>query len=285
MNQSPELFNRIDDAPPLSEAAAGLIEVLCDDDMEAGEAASLLAGHPELADSMFHLARAIHADDPRVESESILNLMNQFSPSVCLEWAAAGAMRDWLAQPLRGFGMAKNDLLVHSLATGLGVEYVARECGLPRPPLAFLSGFTHDVGLWIGEFVMHLDFTPVFDLIHKQGIAVDEAERFVWGFDHSQTGARALSRWGFPVAVCEAARAHHQPGLAPENLKTLADLVHVADALSRMAGIGSGREGLSFHTSSDSEKRLGFTTHHAEMAVFRMHDGLEKLSGWLNANA
>ena len=50
----------------------------------------------------------------------------------------------------------------------------------------------------------------------------------------------------------------------------LIDIVHVADVLSLMIGIGVGREGLQYNASASVTRRLGLKAAHLEKAASRV---------------
>lgn len=78
----------------------------------------------------------------------------------------------------------------------------------------------------------------------------------MFGTDHAEIGARILQNWSFPDNVVNAVRWHHEPDLAPEQ-NTMTDVVHAANVLCQMIGIGTGREGLQYEPAHGTVDRLG----------------------------
>jgi hypothetical protein len=58
--------------------------------------------------------------------------------------------------------------------------------------------------------------------------------------------------------MISAVRWHHDPDAAPKP-NHLIDVVHVADVLCLMSGIGMGREGLQYRPSPAACERVGLT--------------------------
>ena len=103
------------------------------------------------------------------------------------------------------------------------------------------------------------------------------AEQQVLGTDHAQIGARILSRWAFPEDLVHAVQWHHDPDGGGEPRRTT-DIVHVANVLCLMMGIGVGREGLQYHPSPEVTRRLGLNPMHLERTASQTLQWVEELS-------
>ena len=68
-----------------------------------------------------------------------------------------------------------------------------------------------------------------------------------------------LDRWHFPIPLVAVARWHHRPEAAGE-FRSIASIVHIADALSYAEGIGSGVDGFSYKLSDSAIAHLGLKT-------------------------
>ena len=91
-----------------------------------------------------------------------------------------------------------------------------------------------------------------------QDVPFEQVERSIFGIDHAEIGANILKRWSFPSSMISAVRWHHDPDGAPKT-SHLIDVVHVADVLCLMSGIGVGREGLQYRPSPTACERIGLT--------------------------
>ena len=75
------------------------------------------------------------------------------------------------------------------------------------------------------------------------------------GFNHSQLGQR-IGISGVSSGFSEAIANHHQP---KEENNDLTAIIHVADALVMMMGIGLGADGLAYELSPLALERLQLT--------------------------
>ena len=78
-------------------------------------------------------------------------------------------------------------------------------------------------------------------------------------------------------------RWHHDPDASDET-STLIDIVHVANVLCLMIGIGVGREGLQYRLSPEVTKRLGIKSAHLEKVASRTLDWVSDLTDVYETN-
>ncbi|RJP19149.1 MAG: HDOD domain-containing protein [Candidatus Abyssobacteria bacterium SURF_5] len=118
----------------------------------------------------------------------------------------------------------------HSLACAAMSDIIERERGL-RNRGAFTAGLLHD----IGKAVLDQYFPPMFAavqvLVHEQSLQFYEAERQLFGFDHSDIGCWLTEKWNLPQNLIEAIRCHHRPETA-QTEPELARIVYLANRLS-----------------------------------------------------
>ncbi|HJN78079.1 MAG TPA: HDOD domain-containing protein [Myxococcota bacterium] len=110
-------------------------------------------------------------------------------------------------------------------------------------------------------------------------------ERQILGCDHSEVGASVARMWNLPEELVEGIRHHHDPSQAPSGpMQTMADLVHVADALAHMFGFGCDVGGLRRAVQEDSAMRLGLSAEHVdEVVTTSVPDIEERVSSFFQA--
>jgi HD-like signal output (HDOD) protein len=94
---------------------------------------------------------------------------------------------------------------------------------------AFASTLLHDVG----HIVLAIGRGPEFQEFHERAPSAKsllDLELELFGATHAELGARLLAIWGLPMTIVDAVHYHHDPGSAPEPVRRLASIVHVADA-------------------------------------------------------
>ena len=146
----------------------------------------------------------------------------------------------------------------------------------------FTAALLHDVGkLALGCFVKD-DLEKIEDTASEE-IPFEVAEQFVLGTNHAELGAIILNSWSFPADIVSAVQWHHAPDAGGQT-STLIDIVHVADVLSVMIGIGGGREGLRHQPSGSATKRLGLKPFVLEKVASQTLQWVSELSDVFGSN-
>ncbi|MCU0538840.1 MAG: HDOD domain-containing protein, partial [Desulfobacterales bacterium] len=173
--------------------------------------------------------------------------------------ACASTLMD---RPVPGYDLPPGELWRHSLAVSVAAQGLVRELRLGAGEEIFTAALLHDVGkIVLGRFLQ-----DEYEQIQKaldQGLGFLAAESVVLGTTHAEIGARVLAQWALPESMIRTVRFHHSPeeAGAPD---TMLDVVHVANMLCLMIGIGVGREGLHHLPSAVVTRRLGLSTAHLE---------------------
>ena len=100
------------------------------------------------------------------------------------------------------------------------------------------------------------------------------------GTNHAEVGAQILTRWSLPSEIVNAVQWHHEPEAAVQT-NTMLDIVHVANFMSIMIGIGIGRDGLQHQPSAAVSERLGLQPTHLEKVASQTMQWVNELSALL----
>ena len=107
--------------------------------------------------------------------------------------------------------------------------------------------------------------------------AFETAETIVLGTNHADTGAQILTNWSLPAEIVNAVQWHHAPENADQS-STMLDIVHVANFMSMMIGVGIGRDGLQHQPSVAVTDRLGLEPYHLEKVASQTMQWVTELS-------
>ena len=182
-----------------------------------------------------------------------------------------------LKKGVKGYDLPRGKLWEHSIGVAIGAERLSTELKIPAPGYLFTAGLLIDIGkIVLGSFV-DIDAQPIIKLAFEKHIPFDVAERRILGIDHAEVGALLLEKWGIPEEIVEVEKWHHQPDRF-EGDKTVVDLVHAADALTMIAGIGGyGRDGLNYRPSANVSERLNLTRAVNEKVIVEIIHNIEKV--------
>ncbi|MFZ7125711.1 MAG: HDOD domain-containing protein [Desulfobacterales bacterium] len=177
----------------------------------------------------------------------------------------ATCLNAFMDRPIPGYDLPSGELWRHSIAVSVAAEGLARELALRNDGEIFTAGLLHDIGkLVLGGFVR--DGLGLIENLTASGLSFEAAERMALGADHAEVGARLLGNWSFPAELVHAVRWHHEPDRAEEAMLAT-DVVHAANTMCMMIGVGIGRDGLKHDISPATTRRLGLRPGIVEKVV------------------
>lgn len=226
----PGLGDRI---PSLPAVVGRLNEMVCDPDCAVSEIARVLSTDEGLVARVLRVANsAFYALPGRV---STIPLAITILGITTLRNLVIGTALADLTRSLTGSLEEAERLWDHSVDVGVWSRWIARKVGGLDPEEAFTAGLLHDIGKGLVLRALPADRQRVKGhLIESEESSTIEKETL--GFDHTQMGGWAASRWSLPAALVEAVRWHHEPAGAEGNkpeIERLVWVIHVSDILAR----------------------------------------------------
>jgi len=76
------------------------------------------------------------------------------------------------------------------------------------------------------------------------------------GTDHCEVGCQLARHWKMPESLITGIEFHHNPAGAPEEFRAMAYVIHLADTLAMMQGVGTGVDDMQYKFDVDYEKYL-----------------------------
>ncbi|MGZ3237534.1 MAG: HDOD domain-containing protein [Burkholderiaceae bacterium] len=153
----------------------------------------------------------------------------------------------------------------HSIATALCSELIARHLRINQE-FAFTAGLLHD----IGRLVLVTRFPKEYENALKHRAAHDgyllDSERAALGVDHVIAGHALAQHWNFSIVLQAAIVEHHDP--QETGSRSLASIVHVADAITHALDLSGLDDDLVPPISHEAWKNLGLDEK-ACMRIFK----------------
>jgi len=252
-----------------------LLRLLEDPDSSASEVEAILRYDQGLTANILKLTNSSYFGLPsKVGSvNQALVLLGWKKLAQLIVSACASAV---MVKPVPGYDLQPGELWRHSIAVSVVAEGLARELGLTGVDEIFTAALLHDVGkLVLGDIISRN--TSSVDDESLQAVSFEKVERRLFGTDHAEIGAQILTGWSFPESIVAAVRWHHDPDAADKS-DNLIDVVHIANVLCLMIGIGIGREGLQYVPSEAATRRLGIKGEQLEMVAAQAVGWVEELS-------
>lgn len=271
-----DLRQRIDAFPAMPGNTTRVLEVLRNPNAGADAIEKVVGIDPGLTANVLRFANSAFVG-LRGTVGSLRDAVVQLGVGRLSEMAVAGSVNTMMSSGVEGYSIDAGEMWRHAVAVGVGSEILARDLGLTMAGDCFTAGLLHDVGKLIcGQLVG--ERWRELKTAASANATFDAAERGVIGMDHAEIGAEVLQHWGLPEALVLAVRCHHRPeGADGHPAQPLVDVVHVADAVALMLGLGAGREGLGYQVSDDVVQRLDLDERKLESFAARVVVGAEEI--------
>ena len=163
----------------------------------------------------------------------------------------------------------------HSLAVGLGATRLGQVSGSRLDP--FVPGLLHDVGALILFLVRPEQARAILIETENRGGQTRLVEREHLGVDHTEIGSRLQEHWGLLETSIAVARYHHSPSEAPEKVRPIVDLVHLADVATSALQIGNAGERSAHPLDELAWIRAGLTPEQAYQALSDLAEEVDEI--------
>ncbi|MBN1500066.1 MAG: HDOD domain-containing protein [Spirochaetes bacterium] len=170
-----------------------------------------------------------------------------------------------LDKTIMGYDLAKGELWKHNLAVAMLSKQIALDKKKKAAAdIVFTGGIIHDVGKTVLALFVANTFKDILNYTIENQVSFNEAEREIMGYNHQEIGKKVLQKWKFPEVLQDVVEFHHTPSLAPEVNREVVSIVHVANAICLMAGVGIGGDGLYQELSQYAIEKTGLTESEIE---------------------
>lgn len=265
-----KLVEQIDTIPSLPIVVADALQVI--DALDAGpkELAAVLYKDQGLTTTILKFANSAYYGFNRKIStitEAIVILGFNTIRSLLL----AASVQRAVGGEVKGYDLAQGELWKHSIICAMTARSIARRVGFPGVEQAFIAGLIHDIGKVILSMHVASQFEELMTIVSEQKLNFSQAEKQLFGADHAEIGGLVAERWNLPEDLVDAI-AHHHLIEEPAELKTITAVVHVADALCLMLGLGLGSDGLLYQVNSQAVEMLGLSDTAIQEIMLEIND-------------
>lgn len=147
----------------------------------------------------------------------------------------------------------------HAIGTALAARPIAQALGQDED-LAFTVGLLHDVGRLALATHFPAESAAALLCTRELDLGQVELERRLLGTDHLAVGAQVATHWRFPAEVVQALADHHAPQPAAGWTASLADTVHLADAVAHALDLADDPHEVVPAIDAGAWDRLGLAT-------------------------
>ncbi len=276
-----EIIKRMDSVEAVPVAAAKAMRLLQDQEKSLNEAIKTIEYDPALTANILKLVNSsAFAADRKISS--LREATVRLGAKNILQMLVGSSMAGVMAQSVKGYDLPPGELWKAAVSGAIYTELIAEELKLKVPSHTFTAALLREVGkLVLGNFV-DVNAERIVNFASDNGVSFPEAEREILGIDHAEVGALLLSKWNMPHELNNPVRWHHEPEKCPGDDMAVAEIVHMADALTMIEGIGTGGDGLNYRISASVTEKLGLNMELIETIVCKMQTRREQVKDFFS---
>jgi HD-like signal output (HDOD) protein len=257
MNQRQKVFleqilNEVEKIPPLPAIAMQALQMMNDPEFSIKKLGKTLETDQALASALLRGANSSYYGliNPVITVQQAITYLGE---TTVRSLVLTASLRTHMDRPIKGYYLTRGDLWRHAVALAMVSRIVAKKFGYRTAEEAYTAGLLCDIGKLALEIALR---SIPQDKMEWENISFDQVEKEIFGINHPQIGAQISKRWNFPDSLQEAILFHHQPSLGDAQ-SLIPSIIHIADIIVSMMGIGLGRDGLHYNIDPFALKRLG----------------------------
>ena len=277
--QANKIASAIKSFPGMPGTAVKLLGLIDDSAMRVSQIEAILRRDPGLTANVLRMANSAYFGIPS-KVGSIRQAVILLGLKRLIQMVIAACVSAIMDKSVPGYDLPPGELWRHSIAASVAAEGLVKVLKVDAAEEIFTAALLHDVGkLVLGDFVKD-EFKQIETAV-SQGISFEMAEKIVLGTNHADVGARILTKWLLPPEIVNAVQFHHAPE-ASERVSSMLDIVHAANFISMMIGIGIGADGLQHEPSAEVTERLGLEPVHLEKVASQTMQWVKEFNDVLN---
>lgn len=259
------VLKRIHTLPLLPTSAMRVIALTKNPATSARELENVIGQDPALAAGMLRQANsAYYGYARRISSlqEAIVVLGSQATQGL----AMASAVAPLLKIQLFGYEIEQDGLWKHSILTAMAAKSLCKKLKLPFGDVAFTAGLLHDIGKLVISIYVQEVGAYLLEKVTVSKLSYVELEEKVIGYNHAFVGGLLAKSWNLPEDLVAAISFHHAPSNAQLH-EELATVIHVANGLASLLGIGGGVDSFLNPIQQEALNRLSLKESDLELII------------------
>lgn len=162
----------------------------------------------------------------------------------------------------------------HSLGVGVTAKFIARKRSIESSKLEeyFIAGLLHGIGKIPMNNIMSEEYVEAMGLADRQKMSLDQAERRVFGFDHTFVGSLIGDAWKLGNSIQDTLKYQTRPSEYQGQYSDIVNTVHVAIYSVTVAEIGFSGDRYPDRMNDHALSELGID----EAYLDNLDDGVEE---------
>jgi HD-like signal output (HDOD) protein len=271
------IIGNIDQLPNLPEVASKVINMVSNPDVSFKQVAQEIAKNQAMTANILKLCNSAYFSKGN-EITSIVRAIVTLGLKEVKDIVLLVAAKPVLEKPVIGYDLGQGDLWKQ----GLAVASMSRDIALDKKKkeiadVVFTGGIIHNVGKVVIALYVQQAFKKILERVQTESIPFHQAEKDIMGYNHQEVGEKILEKWNFPPVLRSIVRFYQEPENAPAEHRLEVSIVHIANAICLMGGIGIGSDGLYHEIKDAAIKKAGLTPDELEDLYSRVPEILKQI--------
>jgi len=279
MNNIDAILTTIEEFQPLPHIAIRALELLDDPDVSSSELISIIQYDQGITANVLRISNsAYYGKRRRINSlaEGLVVLGNKALKEIILTSSVAKIF----STENKGYQKATGELWKHAASTAIMARLVAKHAKIVEDALLFTTALLHDIGKLVLDSFVERYFEQIISLVLEKNYSFIEAEKEMLSINHAEVGALLAEKWQFPKQIVESIRLHHTPELASQK-DMITPIVHLANILTTLLGIGAGLDTFANRGKGEILKRLKLTGKDIQIMMVSFYEDYQELEDLL----
>ena len=270
-------MSNLQQLPSIPEVATKLINMVNDPDVSFKQVAQEIAKNQSMTTNILKLCNSAYFSKGK-EISSIDRAVVTLGLKEVKDIVFLVAAKPLLEKPVAGYDLEQGDLWKQ----GLAVATMSRDIALSKKrkdiaDIVFTGGIIHNIGKVVIALFVHQTYQQILETVQSKNIPFHLAEKEIMGYNHQEVGERILEKWGFPPVLRSIVRNYQDPEAAPQEHRLEVSIVHIANVICLMAGVGIGSDGLFHEMKEIAVKMTGLNAGEIENLYSRMPEILTRI--------
>ena len=270
-----KLLKSLKDLPPMPQVVFKAKEIMANPASDLKQLSKVIQTDMSIVTKILRMANSSYYGLPgKVSSvDHATVLLGQNTLGEVITMAGISGL---LEKSLQGYNLESGDLWRHSMAVAFGSKILAERKNSELINDAFIAGLLHDAGKIILNNPV-LERKELFDsFMEDDQQTFLKAETEILGFDHSEIASEMCIRWNIPESISLAIKYHHYPSRS--NGDELAYILHVADYIATLSGIGIGADDILYEVEEGALDFLNLTQKTISELVLEVIESNNKIA-------
>ena len=266
MDPIEELIKKAKNIPSLPQVTSKLLTVFNDTNPPAKEVSKIIESDQSLAAQVLKQANSPFYGFPsRISTLQHAIVLMGFN---AIKNLAIGSSVTRMKRTGASAILGSEQFWEHSLGVGVGARAIGKEIGYPSPEELLAAGLLHDTGKLILSDSFPKEYEEVVKEAEERGEEIYQPEKRVLGGSHDDVGGWFTKTNRFPCVLKACVQYYHTPGSElSDEFNTAVKIVHIADHLCKLEGIGWAGGTVCSEETEDTYSSIGLTNEARERVV------------------